>query len=148
MAAMYLPKGSLISWASKAEYDPLNPLTATWHDVSEHNRAPVQVSVERIEQSHRTVSGTMRKWFVADKRSWSTSWENLPHTTEFTVDGKWGGSEIENFYNVQYGDFWLRIRQPDGSDGVYQVVFKDFGKTIEKRGRYEFWNIDASLEEV
>lgn len=148
MAAMYLPKGSIMSWAAKGEYDPLTPETATWHDVSEHNRAPVQISTERIEKSHRTASGLMRKWFVADKKTWSTSWENLPHDAQFTVDGKWGGQEIEDFYSAVYGDFWLKIRQPDGSDAVFQAMFKDFGKTIEKRGRYEFWNVDISIEEV
>ena len=146
--AMFLPKGSILSFAAKSEYDPLNPGAATWHDASEHNRAPVQVSVERIEKAHRTAAGTQRKWFIADKKTWSTSWENLPHGALFTVDGKMGGEELEGFYSDNYGDFWLKVRQPDGSDSIYQVMFKDFGKSIEKRGRYEFWNIDLSIEEV
>jgi hypothetical protein len=135
-----------MSWSD--DYDVLNPGAATWNDISEHNRAALQVSVERIENSHRTASGRLRKWHVADKRTWSTSWEGLPHAVMFTVDGKWGGEEIEAFHADHVGDFWLQISQPDGTKEVTQVVFKDFSKSITKRGRYEFWDIDVSLEEV
>lgn len=148
MPAMTLPKGSIWKWAAKSEYDPLNPGAATWHDISEHNRSELSVSIERIEKTHRTVNGSLRKWWVADKRSWSTSWDMLPHSVTYTVDGKWGGSEIEAFYNANPGDFWVSIKQPDASTVVYHVVFKDFSKSVQKRGRYEFWNIDLSLEEV
>lgn len=148
MATINLPKGSIMSWAAKSEYDPLNPGAATWHPISEHNRAPLQVSTERIEKTHRTSTGLLRKWFVADKKTFNTSWEDLPHSATFTVDGKWGGSEIETFYSANYGDFWIQIRQPSGTQNIYRVVFKDFGKSVKKRGRYEFWDIDVSLEEV
>lgn len=135
-----------MSWSSN--YDPASPGSATWNNISEHNRAELSVDVERIETTTRTVNGSLRKWFVADKRTWSTSWDMLPHSATFTVDNKWGGSEIENFYNTVPGDFYISIRQPDGSGGIYHVVFKSFSKTVQKRGRYEFWNIDVSLEEV
>lgn len=148
MPAMNLPKGSIMSIAAKAEYDPLNPGAATWHPVTEHQRSALSVSIERIGEEHRTVNGSMRKWFVADKRTFSTSWEGMPHSATFTVDGKWGGSELEAFHAANYGDFWLQIREPSGTTTVYKVVFKTFSKSIAKRGRYEFWDIDLSLEEV
>jgi hypothetical protein len=148
MPAMNLPKGSVISLAAKNEYDPLNPGAATWHALSEHNRAPLSIDTERIEKATRTARGSLRKWFIADKKTISTSWENLPHLASKTVDGKWGGAEIEAFYVANYGDFWVQVRQPDGTTTVYNMVFKSFGKSVQKRGVYEFWNIDASFEEV
>jgi hypothetical protein len=146
MPAMILPKGSIMSWT--LTHDPLNPNATVWNDISEHNRSELQVSVERIEKTHRTANGGLRKWWTADKKTWSTSWDMLPHSATFTVDGKWGGSEIESFYTANPGAFWLSITKPDATRGIYRVVFKDFGKGVQKRGRYEFWNIDVSLEEV
>lgn len=142
---MILPKGSIMSWASLAEYaeDP-----KVWHAVSEHNRSELNVSVERIEKSHRLANGTLRKWHVADKRTFGTSWDMLPHNFAYTVDGNWGGEEIEEFYNDTPGDFYLSIMTPDGVGSEYHVVFKDFSKSVQKRGLYEFWTIDISLEEV
>jgi hypothetical protein len=93
-------------------------------------------------------NGTMRKWFIADKVTLTTSWDMVPHDLNFTVDGYWGGSDIENFYRTNTGDFWAQVRLPDGSTKEYRVVFKNFDKSIQKRGRYEFWNISLALEEV
>lgn len=145
---MILPKGSIISLAAKSEYDPLNPNAATWHAISEHNRSELSQEVERIEKQHRTINGSMRKWWVADKHTWSTSWDMLPHTSTYTVDNKWGGQDIETFYAANPGDFWLQIRKPDATFTIANVVFKSFSKSVQKRGRYEFWKIDLSLEEV
>lgn len=141
MAYVNLPKGSIMRWINPASPTVKNAL-------SEHNRAPLAVSVERIEKTHRMANGTMRKYIVADKRTFSTSWEGLPSVASKTVDGKWGGEEIENFYNTVPGAFTIEIVAGDGTIDSYQVMFKDFSKTIEKRGVYDFWNIDLSLEEV
>jgi hypothetical protein len=145
---MNLPKGSILSVAAKNEYDPATPGTATWHPLSEHARTPLAVSIERIENTTRMANGSLRKWWIADKRTFSTSWEGLPHTSTFTVDGKWGGAEMETFFNANWGDCWAQIREPSGSTTVYAVVIKSFGKTVTKRGRYEFWDIDLALEEI
>jgi hypothetical protein len=140
-----------MSWADKSQYDPLNPGAATWNPITEHNRQPISVDFERIGESDRTVNGSLRKWFVADKRTFSTSWNELPHSSAFTVDGRWGGSEMEAFYlDPAKGrvDFWVQVREPNGATSVYRMVFKSFSRSVEKRGRYEFWSVSLSLEEV
>jgi hypothetical protein len=46
--------------------------------LSDHNRSPIDMSNERIEQRQRMANGTMRSYFIADKLTVSTSWVNLP----------------------------------------------------------------------
>jgi hypothetical protein len=46
--------------------------------LSDHNRDPISISTERIEQRQRMANGTMRSYHVADKLSISISWNMLP----------------------------------------------------------------------
>jgi hypothetical protein len=79
---MILPNGSIMSFS-----DLSTPEVKL--ELSEHNRAPLSVSVERIEDKTRMINARLRAWYVADKRTWSTSWSMLPHDTAKTVDGRW-----------------------------------------------------------
>jgi hypothetical protein len=117
-------------------------------DLSEHNRAPLSVTPERIESKQRMHNGRMRSWHTADKRTWSTSWSDIPHDSTKTVDGKMGAQEMEAFYDANPGEFIMYIRLPDGQQSTHYVMFSEFSKTISKRGVYEFWNIDLAVEEV
>jgi hypothetical protein len=134
MAAINLPKGSLMKWNG--------------NNITEHNRSELNISVKRIENSQRMANGTMRKYVVADKREFSCSWEMIPDATSKTVDGKWGGSAIESFYNTTSGSFVLTLTDGAGVVTTYNVMFTDFSKVINKRGAYDAWNIDITLEEV
>lgn len=138
---MILPKGSIMSFAYLSA-------PGTKLDLSEHNRAPLSVSVDRLEAKQRMANGRMRSWYTADKRTWSTSWTGLPHDTAKTVDGKMGAEAMETFYNANEGEFLLFIRLPNGNVESVYVMFSEFSKTVSKRGVYEFWDISLSVEEV
>lgn len=116
--------------------------------ITDHNRSELAVSIERIETSKRMANGTMRKYVVADKRNFSVSWDELPFSKDFTVDGFWGGREIEDFYNKNAGSFTLKITNGDGKIENFSVMMTDFSKTISKRGEFDMWNVDVELEEV
>lgn len=126
--------------------DPTSP--GTIYSPTEHNRAALSVDTERIGNSQRMVNGTMRRWFVADKRTWSTSWSNVPHSAAYTVDGKMGGNEIEDFYLNHPGAFTLQVVNGDGSVDEALVMFTEFSKSVNKRGRFDFLDINITLEEV
>lgn len=133
-----------------------DPLVDDWVKITDHNRSPIDVSVERIETKDRMANGTLRRYVVAKKRSWSTSWERLPSKNglpgfEDTVDGGIAGEDIEAFHNDKDGSFALRIV---GADGVVvataTVMISDFDKAVVKRssGGMEFWDLSITLEEV
>lgn len=57
--------------------------------LSDHNRQPIDISNERIEQRQRMANGTMRSFFIADKTRISTSWNMLP-SRSFNVNPEFG----------------------------------------------------------
>jgi ATP adenylyltransferase/5',5'''-P-1,P-4-tetraphosphate phosphorylase II len=116
--------------------------------VTDHNRQALSVDVERIEKKQRMANGTLRKYIVADKRTFGTSWTMLPKLSSQTVDGFWGADAIEQFYNTVTGTFSLELSDGDSETYTYNVMFSDFSKSISKRGSVDFWEISVTLEEV
>jgi hypothetical protein len=131
-----------------------------WHDgsqyrkITDHNRSPLDESVERIEKKQRMADGTLRRYTVAKKRTWSCNWESLPSKTGVvgylnTADGGWAGQDIEAFHNTHDGQFNMQLRKGDGTVEVVTVMIADFSKTIVKRGSgIDLWNLSITLEEV
>lgn len=132
------------------KYTFKKPRLMRWNTnaISDHNRSPLEIGHERIESSKRMVNGTMRKYVVADKKTFNVSWEDIPHSTTKTVDGYWGGKAMEDFYLATRGSFTLELTNGDGTIETYTVVFTDFNKTVKKRGTYDFWDVNVSMEEV
>lgn len=118
------------------------------NSITDHNRSPLSITPERIEKKQRMANGTMRKYIIADKRTFSCSWEMLPKKTAQTVDGFWGGEAIEDFWAATPGSFALEITDGDGEVYNYTVMFSDFSKEIAKRGSVDFWQISVTMEEV
>lgn len=134
MAAMILPKGSILSFNS--------------NDITEHNRGELTVDIERIQNSQRMANGSYRSYVIADKKKWNVSWDMVPNDSTKTVDGKWGGSQLLSFYNSTPGIFVLTIRN-GASTETYNAVITEFSYTIVKRGgSTDGWNIDLSMEEA
>lgn len=143
----------------------------TFRKITDHGRAPLSESYERIEQKTRMADGTLRRYTVAKKRSWSTSWTNLPSTNESlgmkTVDGGWSGKQMEEYYRDQDGPFLMVLRNgsainkalpslpastvyPYEDDDFYiaRVMFSDFSKDVVKRGISDLWEVNVTLEEI
>lgn len=137
---MILEKGSIVK-IGKATDTTLKPL-------SEHNRQAWSVSFERFGTTTRMVDATARTWHVADKRTWATSWTDLPHRDSDTVDKAMGGENLMKFYTANPFAFNIEVRNPNGSTERVLVLFKDFDYSVKKRGVYEFWDVSFSVEEV
>lgn len=130
---------------------------ATWTKISDHGRSPLSISVERIENKQRMANGTLRRYVVSKKRTWSASWENLPDkNVPFLANGQ-AGEWMEEFHNNNDGSFFMRVRAGSdinttitGLDGeIYEVMITDFSKEILKRGKaFDLWTLDLTLEEV
>lgn len=52
-------------------------LEGTFNYLTDDNRSPLEISFNRIEYRQRMINGRMRSYHVADKKSYSVSWENL-----------------------------------------------------------------------
>ena len=155
--AMYLPRGSVLWIEAKDLLATPAGTTKIWNKISEHNRSPVELGVERIEKVVRTSNGTLRKNHVADKRQFSMSWEMLPSYRTLTGDGGWGAEDLRQFHLSDDGKKTFNIRinlAKTGSDQStsgyesYTVSLSSFNCTLVKRGLQPHWNVSLSMDEV
>jgi hypothetical protein len=155
--AMYLPRGSVLLIEAKDLLATPAGTTKVWNKVTEHNRSPVEIGIERIEKVVRTSNGTLRKNHVADKRKFSMSWDMLPSYRDLTVDGGWGAEDLRSFYLSDDGQKTFNIRinlAKSGSDQSlsgyesYNVSISGCNFTVVKRGLQPHWNVSLSLDEV
>jgi hypothetical protein len=127
-------------------------------EISDHNRAPVEIGFQEISNGSRTVSGLYRSYLVTRKHTLRTSWEMLPSRRIFTVDEQWGGKEMRDFYLTQptfevsvFADY---TADPDVYFPDLRFIgrFSDFSYSVIKRNvsgeMYDFWNVDLTIEEI
>jgi hypothetical protein len=157
MPALYLPRGSVLWIEAKDLLATPAGTTKTWNKVTEHNRSPLEINVERIESITRTSNGTLRKNHIADKRSFSVSWEMLPSYRDLTVDGGWGAEDLRQFYLSDDGKKTFNIRinlAKTGSDQSssgyesYTVSFSNCSFSVLKRGIQPHWSVSLTMDEV
>lgn len=139
-------------------------LGTTYLYLTDDGRDAVSVSPNRIEYKQRMLNGRMRSYYVTDKNTFSTSWNDLPSRAivapsgaNITSDSFGAGQDIKDWYETHTGDFWMLLVY-DGGDNttsassqveVYNVMFDDFNFDIVKRGQYnDLWNVSISLVEV
>jgi hypothetical protein len=109
----------------------------TWYDLTDHNRQPIQYAPQRIEQVQRMANGTMRKFVVANKAIYDTSWQAVPSASQTitsqsgvslptyqpTVDGKMGAGFMKAFYDAYVlRPVWLKLTfATDNATGTAHV---------------------------
>lgn len=145
--AMSMPRGSIL-WIKSG---------GTYYKVSEHNRSEFSIDPQRIEKVQRMSNGTLRKFWIADKKTFSLSWDMLPHSTSLTVDGGWGAKDLRDFYygSVGQGTFDIKVNlATNGTDQSssgfeeYTVSITSASFTVLKRGIEPHWNVSLSMEQV
>lgn len=142
-----------------------------FYKVSDHNRSPLKEDLTRIGTDTRLADGTLRRYSVAKKRTWSCAWDLLPSSNDIpggmrTADGGMSGEEMEDFYNGVDHAFIMILRRgsalgltlptidpgalPLRTDDFYvsQVMLTEWDKEVVKRGRVDLWNVSVTLEEV
>ena len=118
--------------------------------LSDHNRGPIDIKNNRLEQKERTINGKMRSFYIADKNTFSVSWQNLPSRSfsnlanfnnstgakdagldNYTVDGGAGGNELLDWYLNHKGSFYLFVAYDN------YIKLKDQNNTYNRLGEYQ-----------
>lgn len=151
----------------------LTGANGSWQKLTDHNREPIQMSVELIESQSRMANGKMRKYVIAKKDKISVSWKYVPSKTSESADGFLGAAWLESFYHSNADlPIYLKIvsseLSPDPSLGslpsgtfytaqtaanatsangakTYYVYMTDFSKTIINRTKISDY-VDMSIE--
>ena len=110
-------------------------------------------------------NGTLRKFFVADKKSINVSWNILPSFSTFTVDGGYGAMDIRSFYDGTAAkasgalsgrsNFDVTLSY-GGTTQTFNMIFTSCSFELVKRNvkevsgdtPQEFWNVSLSMDEV
>jgi hypothetical protein len=157
MSTVSMPRGSILQIQAYDLSANGGNGTLKYNKVTEHNRSAFDISNERIEKSTRMSNGTLRKFFIADKKTFSLSWDMLPSYRTLTVDGAWGAEDLRSFYNSVAGSTSFNIRVNLAKNGSnqessgyeeYTVVFGDCNFSVLKRGLQPFWSVSLTLVEV
>lgn len=138
MSLNTLPKDTAITWEK-------GDLVCKPTDDS---RSEISIGFDEIGESTRMANGRMRKYYVATKRSWATTWSMLPEPDSVVRNGN-GGGAIEAFYNTVKGEFQMHIVNTRiDLDETVTVMFSDYSRDVVKRGSYDMWNVSVKVEEV
>jgi hypothetical protein len=157
MTTVTMPRGSILQIQGYDSSENGGDGSLKYNKVSEHNRSQFDISTDRIERQQRMSNGTLRKFFIADKKTFTLSWDMLPSYRTFTVDGAWGAEDLRTFYSSAQGQSSFNIRVNLAKDGTnqesanyeqYNVVFSNCSFTVLKRGTQPFWNVSITLVEV
>lgn len=143
----------------------------TYEKLSDHNRSSLDEDIERIENKKRMADGTLRRYSIVKKRTWSVSWDLLPSSNAVagsfkTVDGGMAGEDLERIardINVPMRMILrrgsainlsaptptdLQLPFQDANFYIVNVMITDFSKEVVKRGKIDLWNVSLTLEEV
>lgn len=119
-----------------------------WHKFTDHNRGQLSIDTERIEKGTRMANGTMRKYVVADKITLSMTWDNVPHSDDFTVDGFMGALDMEQFWTDNQSAITVELTLGDGAIKTYTMMFTRFDMELKKRGTYDLYSVSLTMEQV
>lgn len=159
MSTVHLPIGSLLY------VDASTTSVPNWIALSEHNRQPVSISQNRIQSVTRMSNGTLRKFFIADKKEFSTSWTMLPSFSNMTIDAGYGALDLKSYFEGSKGRGIFKLKVVYGKnqtspyairEEIFTVSFASCSFELIKRNvkfdklnpPQEFWNVSVTLEEV
>lgn len=129
MPALILPVGSVLYFDTGTD-----SAVPTWTAISEHNRSAINLDLIRIEKTQRMSNGSLRKVWIADKRTVNTSWSSLPTSTTMTVDGHYGAGDIRSFYlGKGKGDFKVKIAYNNIREDIFLASFTSCTFSISRR---------------
>ena len=135
--------------------------------LTDDGRSELQVAIERIEFKKRMINGRMRSYHVADKKTFSAGWRDLPSNKNEISEVRYSGlttgwasgQEMLQWHKDYSNSFYLNLvyDTPEATAGTplkyrletYNVFFDDFSYVINKRGgTHDLWNVSMTLVEV
>lgn len=159
-----------LRYASGSEYDNANTTsTGTVLTLSDHSRSPLSVNHEIIEKTSRMADGTMRKYVVAKKSTYSCSWDLLPTIRSQVADGKADARDMKEFYDrycysPMHLDLYYMTNATERGRAVNpadrnndanhyketkNVFWTSFTFEVVKRFRnFDYWNVTAEFTEI
>jgi hypothetical protein len=117
--------------------------------LTDHNRSSLTVSNQRLVNDVRTQFGELRRYYRADKKSFSVSWSMLPQDAELTTDRNLGAEDMIEYFESLTGAVDLKIYYDFGEEKEYKAVITSFSSELQKRWLpYRFYSVSLEMEQV
>lgn len=117
--------------------------------ITDHNRSEISINNQRLTRDIRTQFGSLRRYYRADKKSFSVSWTMIPQNFEYTVDRNLGAEDMQELFEAKKGKVRLKIYFDFGEEQDYDVVITDFSFVLRNRwDNYRFYDGSLTMEEV
>lgn len=92
-----------------------------WYKLTDHNRNPIQIKYDLVQNEQRMADGTLRKYIVARKFKITADWNNLPTLDSNLVDYKLALGDVKGnakaaawikaFYEANvFFPVWIKLR--------------------------------------
>ena len=160
-----------LRYASGSEFDSntISTSTGTVLTLSDHSRSPLTVNYELIEKSSRMADGTMRRYVVNKKATFSCQWTMLPTIRSHVADGNadardmkefydrycYAPLELELYYMTNASERGLAVYPPVQGSATYAhkeskaVYWTSFSFEVVKRLRnFDYWNVTSEFTEI
>ena len=131
-------------------------LSVSGYKFTDHNRSPLSISYDRLEDRRRMANGRLRVKHVDNKLRVSASWESVPNLDSRTVDGNAGAGRMKSVHDSSPASpLTVVLTYREGSSGAtatstYTMVFASFSYEVVTRspGGFDLVNVSLELEEV
>jgi hypothetical protein len=124
--------------------------------LSDHSRSPLSLSYEIIENSQRMADGSLRKYIISKKRTFSCSWDLLPTVSTLVVDNNASAYSMKRFFEINnFSPMFMTLyyKRNSSADLSYvesiQVFWNNISVDVVKRYQdFDYWNITADFVEI
>ena len=113
--------------------------------LSDESRQPLQEDRDERSVTVELADGSLKKFIKSVKHTWSISWEYLPESATYTIDGGAGRNEIHSL--VQSGNTFTLTLQDGKNTNTYTVFVDSYSETLEKRRDVFSYKLNLSLKE-
>lgn len=125
-------------------------MTINGTNVSEHGRQPISLTPERIGAKDRMWNGKLRSSLIANKYSFTVTWNDLPSDTSRTVDGYMGGKALKDLYEAAVDPVAVVLAY-DGTVVNYDMLITSFSYDVKNRipfANYDLVDVSMTFEQV
>jgi hypothetical protein len=117
--------------------------------LTDHNRSELNINNQRLVNDIRTQFGELRRYYKADKKSFTVNWSMIPQSFEYTVDANLGAEDMKDLFESKQGLVNLKIYFDFGDEQDYRVVITDFSFILRNRwDEYRFYDCSLAMEEI
>lgn len=117
--------------------------------LTDHNRSGISIDTNRLVNDIRTQFGDLRRYYRADKKTFSVSWSMIPQDSEYTVDRNLGAEDMVALFESLTGVVDLTIYYDFGEEQKYNVVINTYSSELLKRWLpYRFYEVSLEMEQV